>query len=175
MTTPNFALPYPLTALMPYLSGETLSFIVERILPRYERLKNPSLSTCPYHIELSHHYFWLNHLTGTPKAPSETFLNKIYQEFGSLEKLHAEFVKHAHRLDVRFVWLVVDKGKLRVVTTNNDSIFDSPYKPLLACNLWQHAYYLDWRDRADEYVKAWLTHLVDWQRVEFDYISVGAN
>lgn len=162
-------LPYALDGLMPHMSAQTLCVIVERILPRYLCKQ----ADCSHHaIQLSHHLFWLNHLSDTPKAPSKTLTKLICQDFGSIEKLQQEFLKYAHCLQTRFVWLVLDldKGKLRVVGTSTDTLL-SNYKPLLVCNLWQHAYYLDYHDRADDYLLACLSHLTDWYKVEFDYFE----
>lgn len=164
------ALPYALDALSPHLSGETLCFIVERILPRYAHHRKDD-GQCPYAKELYHHAFWLHHLTGNHTPPSDFMMARIYRDFGSFEKLTQEFLKHAHRLDVRFIWLVSDKGRLRVVSTEHQSILDTSYTPLFACNLWEHAYYLDYRDRVDDYITAHLNHLIDWQKVEFNYLN----
>lgn len=165
-----FAPPYALDALSPHIGGETLCFIVERILPNYAHHRTTQ-TPCPYAIELYHHAFWLHHLTGNYRSPSDLLMARICRDFGSFDKFHHEFTKHAHRLDVRFVWLVADNDRLKVITTDRQSILDTPYVPLFACNLWQHAYYLDYRNRASDYITACLGHLVDWQKAERAYLT----
>ena len=62
-----------------------------------------------------------------------------------------------------WIWLVVDRGRLRVVTTDNAQLpLTRGRTPLATLDLWEHAYYLDYRNERKRYVEAFLEHLIDW-------------
>lgn len=179
-------LPFDMDALSPYLGGETVCFIYQKILPFYQDNLAPpkkNLSFISYltriedegvayrnACELYHHCFWFYHLKPKPyqhsNEPSAELSARLLKDFGSMEKLHAEFLKHAKHPDVRWVWLAEQNQKLSVVATITESILSLGYKPIAACNLWEHAYFLDYRDRKSDYIKAYLTHLINWTAAE---------
>lgn len=201
-------LSYPMDALSPYLSGETLCFILQGILPEYYQkfndLKKHLLSQHPddypaktlslsdylsqhitaaplsrYATEIYHHAFWFASLKKDGGGlPHSDFLAKILRDFGSFEKFQAEFVKHAtdaHSLDAHWLWLVSDsQDKLSVTTSSHTSPLAHNVKPLIACNLWQHAYYLDYRERKGDYVQTFLTKLINWQHAESTFYDPNA-
>jgi Fe-Mn family superoxide dismutase len=69
----------------------------------------------------------------------------------------------ARRFGSGWVWLVLDKGKLSVVDTGNAQRPASPaQRPLLAIDVWEHAYYLDYQNRRADHVAALLDKLIDW-------------
>lgn len=180
-------LPFDMDALSPYISGETLCFIHQKIMPAYcdaivmpkknlsfisylSRIEDEGISYRSA-SELYHHSFWLYHLRpqsakSSHNAPSTALQEQLLKTFGSMEKLHAEFLKHAKHPDIRWVWLAEQNQKLSVVGTITESILSLGYKPIAACNLWEHAYYLDYRDRKSDYIKTYLEHLIDWGRAE---------
>lgn len=177
-------LPYPIDALSPFISGETLCFIHQKIMQDYvdtlpKPKKNSSFVGYLSKIEdgsigyrsaseLYHHGFWLYHLKPpqTRTAPSTALMERLLKDFGSIEKLHAEFLKHSKHPDVRWVWLVEQQQKLSVIATTTESILSLGCKPLAVCNLWEHAYYLDYRDRKADYIKSYLNELIHWERLE---------
>lgn len=190
-------LPYPMDALSPYVSGETLCFIYQKIMPAYleaytqgKKQHHDTHKNAPNHesldeylahtaaqqtafyreaTELYNHIFWLQHIA--PKntrqnAPSPDFLQKILQDFGSMEKFCAEFLRHGAGIDVRWVWLLTKDDKLSIAPSDTLSPLSLGYKPIAVCNLWQHAYYLDYRDRKMDYINAYLSHLIHWRKCE---------
>jgi len=63
-----------------------------------------------------------------------------------------------------WAWLVLDNGKLKVVkTANADVPLTTGMKPLLAIDVWEHAYYLDYQNRRSDYVNAVLDKLINWE------------
>lgn len=121
----------------------------------------------------NHTLFW------TLLAPPETTkisprLERILKEnFGSIEVFKTEFEKAAlSRFGSGWVWLIVEEGsgKLKIVTTPNQdspvmSGFENKGKPVLALDLWEHAYYLKYQYKRADYVKAFW-NVVNWNEVE---------
>lgn len=176
-------LPYATDALEPYLSAEALCFIIQNILPNY-RTPSKTKYSLPiieyltkiqdennlyrHTTEFYNHNFWFASMkAGGGGMPQADFLQKILEDFGSFDKFSAEFLKTAtnpQSLDAKWVWLVCDeKHKLSVIATDRLCPLAVGFKPLIACNLWQHAYYLDYRDRRADYVQNFLNHLINWQ------------
>lgn len=191
-TSPKlYPLHYPLDALSPHISGETLCFIYQKIMPEYLAnytdgvqawLKTQTNTThnkshalvdyltfndtlfYRYATELYNHSFWLHHLTPNEQhtVPNKVMTEQILKNFGSMEKFKVDFSRHASSLDAKWVWLVQKQKKLTIITTDKDSPIFLGYQPIAACNLWQHAYYLDYRDRKTDYINAYLEHLINW-------------
>lgn len=181
-------LPFAPDALSPHISAETVCFVHQKIMPSYvQSLPTPkkNVSFLGYlskiedeslgyrsATELYNHSFWLYHLNNkaiSDNKPSDFLFARLISDFGSLDKFYAEFHKFAKHMDTRWVWLVAQKDKLSVIATTNESVLSLGYKPLAVCNLWEHAYYLDYRNRRDDYVKAYLTYLLNWQHAEKAY------
>ena len=112
-------------------------------------------------------------LSGSLKAAIE-------RDFGSVEAFQAEFEKAAQtRFGSGWAWLVVENGKLKVVSTANQ---DSPLMgaaiagcsgtPLLTLDVWEHAYYLKYQNRRPDYIKAFW-HVANWDEAQrrFDAAS----
>lgn len=121
----------------------------------------------------NHTLFWS---VLTPKAedkPSGLLLEEIIKTFGSFENFKEEFAKAAAtRFGSGWAWLVVDStGKLKVTSSaNQDSPVSDNLKPILALDVWEHAYYLNYQNRRVDYVSAWW-NIVDWQEVTNLYIK----
>jgi Fe-Mn family superoxide dismutase len=65
-----------------------------------------------------------------------------------------------------WVWLVEENDRLKVVATNNAMpAIVLGVRPVLVCDVWEHAYYLDYRNRRPDFVQAFLDHLVNWDFV----------
>jgi Fe-Mn family superoxide dismutase len=104
-----------------------------------------------------------------PKAGP--FAKAVKDSFGSFDALKAEMARKAGTIGIGWVWVVRAGDAVNVKWTD----YQKPplagnEKPLLALDVWEHAYYLDHQNRRADYVKAWLDHLVNWDfaTVNFD-------
>ena len=126
----------------------------------------------------NHPLFWQVLKPGTTLSGS--LKDAIDRDFGSVEAFQAEFEKAAQtRFGSGWAWLVVENGKLKVVSTANQ---DSPLMgaaiagcsgtPLLTLDVWEHAYYLKYQNRRPDYIKAFW-HVANWDEAQrrFDAAS----
>ncbi len=122
---------------------------------------------------LNHSMFWMMMAPNTGGAPVGKISEAINSVFGDFGKFKEEFAKAAMgRFGSGWAWLVAGKdGKLSIMSTaNQDSPLSDGLKPLLALDVWEHAYYLKYQNRRAEYVDAWW-NIVDWSEVEKLYQS----
>jgi len=97
-------------------------------------------------------------------APSGGVASGIDATFGSLDKFKEEFKNAAvTQFGSGWAWLVVDGGTFKIVkTANADTPIVGGQIPLITCDVWEHAYYLDFQNRRPDYAQAFLDHLVNW-------------
>jgi Fe-Mn family superoxide dismutase len=119
----------------------------------------------------NHSFFW-NCLTpsggGLPKAK---LLEKINQQFGDFDKFKQTF-KDAGltQFGSGWVWLVLDGSDLKIVkTANADLPLIRNQKPIITCDVWEHAYYVDYQNRRGDFLSIFLDHLVNWQFAEDNF------
>jgi Fe-Mn family superoxide dismutase len=101
-------------------------------------------------------------------APSGAVADAIAEAFGSYDEFRTQFKTAATgQFGSGWAWLVLDGGKLAIMATGNA---DLPMKhgktALITCDVWEHAYYIDYRNRRPDYVDTFLDHLVNWKAVE---------
>jgi Fe-Mn family superoxide dismutase len=116
----------------------------------------------------NHSKFWLCMKPDGGSAIPHTLEKRLADRFGSLTAFKAEFVaRGAAQFGSGWVWLVEKTGGgLDIVTTSNaDSPLAAGHKPLLVCDVWEHAYYVDYQNRRPDFLMAFLDHLVDWSSV----------
>lgn len=113
----------------------------------------------------NHELFWssLSPLEAERKIP-EALLKMIERDFSSLDNLLESFKKEAGaQFGSGWVWLVLDDGKLAVRrTANGEPIFLHNVKPLLALDVWEHSYYLDYQNKRLDFVEAVFNNLFNW-------------
>ncbi|WP_442591666.1 superoxide dismutase [Pedobacter sp. AW31-3R] len=121
----------------------------------------------------NHSLFW-QIMSPKPKPASAAFMKEIDATFGSLEKFKTTFADSAaKRFGSGWAWLIVHNGKLAITTTANQ---DNPLMdiaaqkgtPILALDVWEHAYYLKYQNKRPAYITAWWT-VVNWAEVERRY------
>lgn len=113
------------------------------------------------------HTFFFESLTPTAKAVPGEFEKLLAGNFGSLEAFKEQFVKAAASLfGSGWVWLVKDgQNRLSVVSESNaGNPMKKGLKPLLVIDVWEHAYYIDYRNRRADYINAFWK-LIDWDKV----------
>ncbi len=182
-------LPYPATALQPHMSEQTLDFhhgkhhktYVDTLNKLVEKTPKASMKLDAVILEAAkdpkqtalfnnaaqhwnHSFFW-NCLS--PKGggkPSGAVAAAIDQSFGGLDGFKDAFKKAAvGQFGSGWAWLVADKGHLKVIgTANADLPLAHGQKALLTCDVWEHAYYLDYQNRRPDFVQVFLDHLVNW-------------
>ena len=109
----------------------------------------------------------------SPKAggePEGELAKKINEDLGGFDKFKEDFKKAATgQFGSGWAWLVLDKGKLEIVSTpNQDNPISDGKKVVLALDVWEHAYYLKYKNRRAEYIDKWW-NVVDWKKVEEIY------
>jgi superoxide dismutase, Fe-Mn family len=184
-------LKYPLDALQPFMSKETLEYhhgkhhqavitaankIMEETgitAPSLETLvvqakaKNQALlNNVGQHYNHLHFWSWMKPKGGGALPGS---LEKIViRDFGSVDAMKAEFIKAGMgQFGSGWCWLAFKEGKLKVYKTPNgeNPLLDNAF-PVLGCDVWEHSYYIDYRNRRADYLKAFVENLVNWEYVD---------
>ena len=186
MTLPP--LPYELEALQPHMSQETLEFHygkhhrtyvdnLNKLIPGTE-FENLSLEEIILKssggvfnnaAQIWNHTFFWNGLT--PKSqgkPSGELLKAIEAEFGTFEAFKEKFADVTIKtFGSGWGWLVKTKeGKLQIVSTSNaQTPLTEGHTPLLTCDVWEHAYYIDYRNKRPDFLAAF------WNIVNWDFVA----
>jgi Fe-Mn family superoxide dismutase len=181
------ALPYSMDALAPNLSKETLEYHygkhhqayvtnLNNLVPgtEFEGLsldqiikKAPAGGVFNNAAQVWNHTFYWHCLTPNSNTPNSTLLAAIEKNFESLEKFKDAFSKAAiSQFGSGWAWLVKNAdGSLAITSTSNAGTpMTENKKALLTCDVWEHAYYVDYRNARPKYVeKFW--ELVNWEFV----------
>ncbi len=181
-------LPYDLTALEPHISRETLEYHHGKHYAGYVKKLNAAIDgTALADLALTdimlraddngvfnnaaqawNHEFYFNALSPQPQGRADGPLaDAIARRFGSFEKLCEKFsAAAAGQFGSGWAWLVLDADReLDIVTTGNaDNPLTRGQTPLLTCDVWEHAYYIDYRNDRGKYLDGFL-ELVDWKIV----------
>ncbi|MFQ6610756.1 MAG: superoxide dismutase [Fidelibacterota bacterium] len=182
-------LPFALDALEPHVSKETLQFHYGKHHQAYVTNLNNLISGTEYEdkslediitsapegglfnnaAQVWNHSFYWNCLSpdGGGK-PARTLLEMIEASFGSFDDFMTKFTQSAvSNFGSGWTWLVKDQaGKLEIMNTSNAGCaLTSGKTPLLTCDVWEHAYYIDYRNARPAYVQAF------WNLVNWDFVS----
>lgn len=186
-TLPN--LPYDMAALEPHISAKTLSFHHGKHHQAYvtnlnNLIQNTDLATKTLEEIIqatakdsgkvgifnnaaqvwNHTFFWHCMKPQGGGQPTGDLKAGMEKDFGSYEAFASEFKQAAvTQFGSGWAWLVVEDGCLRIMkTANADLPMVHGATALLTCDVWEHAYYLDYQNRRPDYVDTFLTHLVNW-------------
>jgi superoxide dismutase, Fe-Mn family len=115
----------------------------------------------------NHTFFWNSLTAGGGGAPKGDLLAKIEAAFGSYDNFKTEFTAAATtQFGSGWAWLVEEKGALKITkTANADNPLTHGQKPLLTLDVWEHAYYIDFRNARPGYIANYLDKLVNWDFV----------
>lgn len=115
----------------------------------------------------NHEFFWEGLEPKGGGAPPESIKQRLIETFQSLENFRDRFLDVATgHFGSGWAWLIVNNGQLDIVATHDaDSPLTTDAQPLWTCDLWEHAYYLDYQNRRAEYVRAILDKLLNWNEV----------
>ena len=189
-------LPYPNNALEPHFDAQTMEIHHDRHHAAYVTNLNAALeSNAPlldYSIEqlmahigklstavrnnggghYNHSLFWKLLSPNGGGAPKGVLAEAINLYFGTFEKFRDEFSRAATtRFGSGWAWLVLAEGKLVVTSTANQDnplmdIADVKGAPILALDVWEHAYYLKYQNKRADYINAF------WNLVNWDYAGI---
>ncbi len=185
-------LPYAYDALQPFMSKETLEFHHDKHHQAYvtngnNLLKDSGLDGQPLetvvresfgknaglfnnagqHFNHVHFWQWMKPQGGGTALPAS--LDKaIAESFGGFEKFKEAFIQAGTtQFGSGWAWLTVKDGKLEVTkTANGESPLVHGGSPILGVDVWEHSYYIDYRNRRPDYLKAWVENLINWDHVE---------
>lgn len=180
-------LPYAQTALEPYISAETVSYHYEKHHAGYVNKLNALIATTEYEdktleyivkhangaifnnaAQVYNHDFYWNCLSAVPNSPSKELSDLIGRDFGSMEVFKEKMLTTAAGFfGSGWIWLVItNDGKLTIEsTTNADTPMRHDLTPLLTCDVWEHAYYIDYRNVRPDYLENW------WKLINWEFVS----
>lgn len=187
MTHTLMNLPFDENALEPYISKETMQYHHGKHHAGYVNKLNTLIKDTSFaEMELGeiikksdgaifnnasqvyNHDFYFNGMSSKDSAPSELLTEWIERDFGSMEKFKERFLKTALNLfGSGWVWLSINtEGSLIIEARfNADNPILDGHRPLLTCDVWEHAYYIDYRNARAEYLEKW------WNLVNWDFVS----
>jgi superoxide dismutase, Fe-Mn family len=119
----------------------------------------------------NHTFFWNCLKPAGGGAPTGDLAAKINQDFGSFDKFKEEFSNAAAtQFGSGWAWLVDDGGTLKVMKTPNaENPLAHGKKALLTIDVWEHAYYIDFKNARPAFIKNFLDNLVNWDFVAANY------
>lgn len=119
----------------------------------------------------NHSFLWHSMSPDGSGEPSGELADAINVRFGNLEKFQAEFKAAAlGRFGSGWAWLVRSADGLDIVSTGNaDTPLTGGATPLLTLDVWEHAYYLDYQNKRDAYIDAFLGELINWDFAAQNY------
>ncbi|MFT6147244.1 MAG: Fe-Mn family superoxide dismutase [Myxococcota bacterium] len=180
------ALPYAQDALSPHISSETLSIhhgkhhagYIKKLNVAVEAdssLQGKSLEDIITSVKggvfnnaaqvWNHTFYWNSMSPNGGGAPTGAIAAKIDATFGSFEAFKTQFAAAAGgQFGSGWAWLVqTSDGGLEITTTGNAATpLTTAHTALLTCDVWEHAYYVDYRNARPAYVQAWF-NLVNWE------------
>ena len=179
-------LPYPKDALAPHISAETLEYHHGKHHAAYvtnlnklidgkpeagksleEIIMGSEVGTGVFNNAAqvwNHTFYWSSMKPKGGGQPTGDLLAAITRDFGSFDKFKEEFSNAgATQFGSGWAWLVLQNGKLAVTKTPNaDLPMKHGQKALLTMDVWEHAYYIDYRNARPKYIETFLTSLANW-------------
>ncbi len=193
------ALPYAYNALEPYIDAETMELHYSKHHQGYfnkftKEIENTELTKTPMHEIFknigkyssgirnngggyyNHSLFWKN-LSPTPGSPNLKLTEAIDADFGSMDKFKDEFFSAAKtQFGSGWAWLVLTpEKKLKIGNTPNQDnplmpLADIQGIPLIAFDVWEHAYYLNYQNKRGDYIHAFW-NIINWSEVSDRYLK----
>ncbi|MBP3340891.1 MAG: superoxide dismutase [Alphaproteobacteria bacterium] len=187
-TLAQYPLPYATDALAPYISQETIETHYGKHVATYIDNLNKLIQDTPYETvsltqiiqdtagrpdqqkifnnaaQVYNHEFFFRGMC--PKCTAE-IPQEIIDSFGSAENFKQQFKSAATSLfGSGYTWLVRDGETLKIINTGNaDTPIAHDMTPILNLDVWEHAYYLDYKNRRADFIDSFLDNLVNWEFV----------
>lgn len=192
-------LPYDRTALEPHMSAQTLDIHHGKHHAAYVKNLNDLVAGTPMASKSleevilesgrdienkgkifnnaaqvwNHTFFWQCLTPQGGSQPTGKLADAINTAFGSFEEFKKQFKEAAvTQFGSGWAWLVLDKGQLKITKTGNaDLPMRHGQTALLTCDVWEHAYYLDYQNRRPDFIETFLGNLVNWAFVAQNFES----
>jgi len=185
-------LTYSYDALAPFMSKETLEFHHDKhhkayvdngnkllegsqwqgdsleAIVRGSHGKNLGLfNNAGQHYNHTHFWKWMKPGGGGDKIPGK-LKSKIDSDLGGVAKAKEDFIQAGvTQFGSGWAWIAVKDGKLVISkSANAESPLVQDALPILGCDVWEHSYYIDYRNRRPDYLKAFWEHLINWDYVD---------
>lgn len=182
-------LPFAKDALEPHMSSKTLDFhhgkhhnayvvkgnellegaglegksLEELVIATHAQGVGPLFNNVGQHY--NHSFFWNCLAPNGGGVPTGELADKINDAFGSFDAFKTEFVNGGiGQFGSGWVWLVSNNGTLEIVKTSNaETPLTDGKTPLLVCDVWEHAYYIDFKNRRPDFLACFLDNLANWE------------
>lgn len=185
-------LPYAYDALQPYMSAETLEFhhdkhhqayvtvgsnlaaeagmdgqSVEEIVKASYGSNAGLFNNAGQHYNHIHFWNWMKPGGGGSKLPG-ALEAKINEDIGGYDQFREGFIQAGMtQFGSGWAWLAMKDGKLEIMKTpNGENPLVHDATPILGCDVWEHSYYIDYRNARPKYLEAWVDNLINWEYVE---------
>jgi Fe-Mn family superoxide dismutase len=192
------ALPFAYDALAPHMSKETLEYHHDKHHKAYVDTANTLIEGTGLEAKSledvviasakdeklkklfnnagqiwNHNQFWKS-LKLDAKLPAD-IAKRIESDLGGIDKFKQNFVAEGMaQFGSGWVWLISNNGKLEIVkTANADSPLTHGKTALMVCDVWEHAYYIDYRNGRQKYLETFVAHLANWDHVAEAYAKSG--
>ncbi|MBU2533445.1 MAG: superoxide dismutase [Alphaproteobacteria bacterium] len=185
-------LPYAYDALGPHMSKETLEFHHDKHHQAYVNTGNDLVKGTKFaemsleeicktaysegnqalvnqvgqHYNHTHFWNWMKPNGGGNKLPGK--LEQMVSAYGGYDKMRDDFIKAGTtQFGSGWAWLAIKDGKLEVTKSpNGENPLMYGSQPILGCDVWEHSYYIDYRNARPKYLEAFIDNLVNWDYVE---------
>ena len=188
-------LPYDYEALQPYMSKETLEYHHDKHHKAYLDAMTPMIQGSKYEtmsleevVKQSHkddpklfnqvgqyynhvHFWqWMAPNGGGKNLPG-SLQNAVDSDLGGYDKMRADFIEAGKtQFGSGWAWIAVKDGKLEIMKTpNGENPLVHGAHPILGCDVWEHSYYIDYRNARPKYLEAFVDNLINWEHVEKMY------
>ena len=185
-------LPYAYDALAPYMSAETLEYhhdkhhntyvekgndlikgsglegkSIEEVVTGSHGSHQGLFNNVAQHYNHMHFWQWMKPGGGGNKVPGP-LAAKIDEDLGGYDKFRADFIDAGvTQFGSGWCWLAMKDGKLQIMKTpNGENPLVHGATPLLGCDVWEHSYYIDYRNARPKYLEAFVDNLINWDYVE---------
>lgn len=184
-------LPYDYDALAPYMSRETLEFhhdkhhnayvtkgnelaeaagmadlSLEEIVKKSYGTNAGLFNNAGQHYNHIHFWKWMKKNGGGTSLPG-ALQSAIDSDLGGYDKFRADFINAGMtQFGSGWAWLTVKDGKLEIAKTpNGENPLVHGASPILGCDVWEHSYYIDYRNARPKYLEAFVDNMINWDYV----------
>jgi len=191
-------LPYAYDSLAPFMSAETLEFHHDKHHQAYVTNGNKLLegsghegksledvvrdshgsnaglfNNAAQHYNHVHFWNWMSGKGGGGKKMPGALEKAIQSDLGGYDKFREDFMAAgATQFGSGWCWIAVRDGKLEIMKTpNGENPLVNGATPILGCDVWEHSYYIDYRNARPKYLEAFVDNLINWEHVAEMYES----